>query len=113
MIQERKYYAISLKHLFPWKIGEPLCLWGRYGKSKDEEKRSYSGYTINPDRAEVYSIEEFNDEYRDPSWLCLSPQIDIGPAKEWRKMSRKYDTIFMDVDLVKKYYEEFDLRAKS
>lgn len=42
-MSERNYYAVSLKHLYPWKFGDKLCLWG-YKRTKDNEERCFAGY---------------------------------------------------------------------
>ena len=42
-MSERKYFVLSLKHLFPWKLGQPLCLWG-YKRTADNEPRCFGGY---------------------------------------------------------------------
>lgn len=61
-MNERKYFAVSLKHLYPWKFGDRLCLWG-YKRTKDNEERCFGGYTECVENAELYSIEEFCGAY--------------------------------------------------
>jgi hypothetical protein len=57
---ERKYLAVSIKHSeYKWKFGKPLILWGH--RTKDEEKRSFGGYTQFPNNAEVYSLQDWRE----------------------------------------------------
>lgn len=53
---ERNLVAVSIKHtIYGWKFGMPCWLWG--SRTKDEEKRSFGGYTQYPNNAEVYSLK--------------------------------------------------------
>ncbi len=61
-MNERKYFAVSLKHLYPWKFGDRLCLWG-YKRTQDDEERCFCGYTGFIEEAELYTIEEFCGNY--------------------------------------------------
>lgn len=64
---ERKYVLVSVK----W-TGDSLVFWGRL--SKDEEQRTYSGYTDDFSSCERYTLEELkikansdlHDYYNEP-----------------------------------------------
>lgn len=102
-MSNREYYAVSIKHSeHGWKFGMPLYLWG--SRTKDEEKRSYAGYTRNPNEAELYSLEEFCEKYpeRIYPWMLNKPvKIEIGFCKKYRK----FDTVLVDKGYVDTYYK--------
>ena len=57
-MSERNLVAVSIKHTINgWKFGKPMVLWGH--RTKDDEKRSFGGYTQFPNNAEVYSLEDW------------------------------------------------------
>ena len=59
-MNERNLVAVSIKHTeWRWKFGMPCVLWGH--RTKDEEKRSFGGYTQYPNNAEVYSLEDWKN----------------------------------------------------
>jgi hypothetical protein len=58
---DREYVIVSMKHM---KNGYFL-FWGHY--TKDDESRSYGGYTMDLDHCEKYSLFEcLNDHYHFP-----------------------------------------------
>ena len=73
-MSERNLVAVSIKHTeYRWKFGKPCILWGH--RTKDDEKRSFGGYTQFPNNAEVYSLEDWaNSSYKN----CRSPQGERG-----------------------------------
>lgn len=90
---ERKYLAVSIKHTgLKWKFGMPCWLWGN--RTKDDEPRSYAGYTQYPENAELYSLEEFWQEYGSCEWIkCDAPvKMEIGFCKKYKK----YDTVLVE-----------------
>lgn len=93
---------MSLKHLYPWKYGEKLCLWGNR-RTKDDEERCYGGYSDKLDRAELYSIDEFLKGYgyctkKDPISSLLP-----GTLKELKK---SFDCVFLPKDVAERYYKD-------
>ena len=54
-MSERNLLAVSIKHTeYRWKFGNPCVLWGT--RTSDGEKRSFGGYTQNPNKAELYTL---------------------------------------------------------
>lgn len=95
---ERKYLAISIKHTeYRWKFGNPCVLWGR--RTKDDEKRSFAGYTQLPDEAEIYSLDDWRKSgYWNNAAMKLDEPVHMEPkfCRKWRD----YDTVLID-------YEEY------
>ena len=93
---ERNLVAVSIKHTeWKWKFGMPCVLWGQ--RTKDEEKRSFGGYTQYPNRAEVYSIEEWQKSGYGHGDICKVDEpvhMEIGFCKKWKK----YDTVLVPFD---------------
>lgn len=70
---ERNLVAVSIKHtIYGWKFGMPCWLWG--SRTKDEEKRSFGGYTQYPNNAEVYSLEEWQESGYGAGDVC---KVDV------------------------------------
>lgn len=102
-MSERKYFAVSLKHLYPWKFGDRLCLWG-YKRTQDNEDRCFCGYTECIENAELYTIEEFCGTYNKhiPHLMKEEPvKIDY---KQWRAFKRHYDSVLVTKEDVESYY---------
>lgn len=95
---ERKYLAVSIKHTeYRWKFGMPCVLWGN--RTEDNEKRSFGGYTIFPQKAELYSFEDWYKSGYYPSEIIKIDepvQMELKFCKKWHK----YDTVLVD-------YEEY------
>ena len=72
----------------------PCVLWGR--RTTDAEQRSFAGYTQFPQKAELYTIEEFREHYEDGSIFKFDEPVkmEYGFCKKWRK----YDTVFVRYD---------------
>jgi len=101
MINDRKYVAISIKHTaYRWKFGKPCTLWG-WHRTKDEEKRCFSDYTMYLSKAEVYSIQEMIDKYG--SIINAEPvQMSADLCKRWKK----YDTVLVLESDYRRYCEQ-------
>lgn len=90
-LDERKYLAVSLKHSDKF----PYVLWG-YKRTKDDEKRCYSDYTTDINKAELYSIEEFEKAYGNHFGVFNYSPISVRELKEkFKKLKKKYDTVFV------------------
>ena len=97
---ERKYFAISIKHSeYRWKFGEPCVLWG-CKRTDDNESRCFSGYTKDIHSAELYSINEFINKYG--AEICNSYPVKM--VRNLMEAYKKYDTVLMDKDVYETYY---------
>ncbi len=100
---ERNLVAVSIKHTeWRWKFGMPCWLWGH--RTKDEEERSWGGYTQYPNHAEVYSLEEWQKSGYGAGDICKVDEpvhMEIGFCKKWKK----YDTVLVPLDEYIKYCE--------
>jgi len=96
-ISERRFLAISVKHSeYRWKFGMPLTLWG-WHRTADDEPRCYADYTQYPNRAELYSMTEFEKQYGNYFNLYKYDEpVHISP--DFCKKYRKFDTVFIDID---------------
>lgn len=98
---ERRYYAISIKHtIYGWKFGKACCLWG-YHKTGDDEPRCWSGYTNYPDKAEVYSIEDWENSSYGRTYFKIDAPIRM--SHDLCQKYKKYDTVLIDVDEYRAY----------
>ena len=100
---ERNLLAVSIKHTaYRWKFGMPCVLWGH--RTKDDEKRSYGGYTLFPEKAELYTMEEFQNKYKDGNLYKFDApvKLEINFCKKWKK----YDTVFVR-------YEDYIIYCKA
>lgn len=95
-MDERNLVAVSIKHtIHGWKFGMPCWLWG--SRTKDEEKRSFSGYTEYPNAAEVYSLKEWQESGYGAGNVCKVDepvQMCIGFCKKYKQ----YDTVLVPLD---------------
>lgn len=57
MKTDRKYVLVSAK-----RTKETLVFWGRL--TKDEDERSFGGYTSDLNSCERYSLDEVKDEFK-------------------------------------------------
>lgn len=93
---ERKLLAVSIKHTeYRWKFGMPCVLWGH--RTKDDERRSFGGYTLYPANAELYSLEEWQESGYGSGDICKVDEpvkMEIGLCKKWRE----YDTVLVQYD---------------
>lgn len=94
-MKERKYLAISIKHTeHGWKLGKPCTLWG-YKQTKDDEKRCFASYTEYPNKAELYSLQDWLDSgYGSIIKMDEPVHMEIGFCKKWKE----YDTVLIDKD---------------
>lgn len=91
---ERNLFAISIKHTeYRWKFGMPCVLWGH--RTKDDEERSFGGYTTNPANAELYTREEFAAEY---SCGCMKTDEPVKMEVRFCQKWKEYDTVLVDKD---------------
>ena len=76
-MSDRNLLAISVKHTeYRWKFGMPCILWG--SRSKDNENRSFGGYTIFPENAELYSLQDWEKSgFRNCEWMKLDEPVKI------------------------------------
>ncbi len=99
----RNLVAVSIKHTeYRWKFGMPCMLWGR--RTKDEEKRSFGGYTQFPHNAEIYSLKEWQESGYGWNDICKIDEpvsMEIGFCKKYKK----YDTVLVP-------YEQFEAYCK-
>lgn len=99
----RNLIAVSIKHSeYRWKFGMPLCLWGH--RTKDDEKRSFGGYTQYPNNAEAYSMEDWEKiGYKNGDVMKLDEPVhlEIKFCKKWHK----YDTVLVPLDEIIGYYK--------
>ena len=96
MRKERRYLAISIKHTtYGWRFGKPCVLWG-YKQTKDDEKRCFADYTQYPNKAEVYSLQDWLDSGYGSSIIKMDEPVhmEIGLCKK----RKKYDTVLIDKD---------------
>jgi hypothetical protein len=91
-MSKRDLFAISIQHTeYRWKFGMPCVLWGH--RTEDNERRSFGGYTLFPEKAELYTIEEFREHYGASDLFKYDEpvKLDINFCKKWKK----YDTVFV------------------
>lgn len=93
---ERNLVAVSIKHTeYKWKFGMPCWLWGR--RTKDDEKRSFSGYTQYPNNAELYSLEDWeNSGYTNGDIMKLDEPVKL--CIDFCKKYKKYDTVLVPLE---------------
>lgn len=90
---ERNLLAVSIKHTeYKWKFGKPCILWGH--RTKDDEKRSFGGYTEFPNCAELYSLEDWkNSGYSNSEWMKIDEPVHM--CIDFCKKYKKYDTVLV------------------
>lgn len=89
---ERNLLAISIKHTeWRWKFGMPCILWGH--RTQGSEKRSFGGYTQFPEKAELYTLSDWqNSGYGSDIIKMDEPvKMEVGFCKKWQK----YDTVLV------------------
>lgn len=92
-MEKRRYLAISIKHTaYGWKFGKPCVLWG-YKRTADDEKRCFADYTQFPNKAELYSLEDWHKTtYGSIIKMDEPVHMEIGLCKKWKN----YDTVLID-----------------
>ena len=95
-MSERNLVAVSIKHTeYRWKFGMPMWLWGH--RTKDDGKRSFSGYTQYPNNAEVYSLEDWaKSGYNNCEWMKLDEPVHL--SVDFCKKYKQYDTVLVPLD---------------
>lgn len=91
-MNERKYLAISIKHTeHGWKFGKPCVLWG-YKRTADDEKRCFADYTQFPNKAELYSLQDWrNSGYGSIIKMDEPVHMEVNLCKTWKH----YDTVLI------------------
>ena len=105
--QERKYLAVSIKHTeYKWKLGKPCWLWGH--RTKDDEERSFGGYTQYPNNAEVYSLQDWaNSAYTNSDWMKIDAPVHL--SIDFCKKYKQYDTVLVPLEEYIMYCKVLDL----
>ena len=95
-MSERNLVAVSIKHtIHGWKFGAPCWLWGH--RTKDDEKRSFGGYTQYPNNAEVYSLEDWKKSgYNNCDWMLVDRSVLL--CIDFWKGYKKYDTVLVPLE---------------
>lgn len=96
----RKYIAISIKHSTYDKSVIPV-MWG-YKRTKDDEKRCFSGYTTNLEKCELYSLEDFQKTYGNSYIKCDEP---VKMCFDYKKRYKNYDTVLVDEEDLKSFLQ--------
>lgn len=93
---ERNLVAVRVKHTeYRWKFGMPCVLWGH--RTKDDEKRSFGGYTQYPNNAEVYSLKDWAQSgYANDEWMKIDEPVHM--CIDFCKKYKKYDTVLVPLD---------------
>ena len=105
-MSERNLVAISIKHTeYKWKLGMPCVLWGDH-RTKDDEKRCFGGYTIYPNNAELYSLEDWKDCANMP-WLKVDAPVKL--SIDLCKKYKDFDTVLVLLEDYIKYCEVANL----
>lgn len=93
---ERNLVAVSIKHTeYKWKFGMPCVLWGH--RTKDEEERSFGGYTQFPNNAEVYSLEDWQKSgYAHAEWMKVDEPVQM--CINFCKKYKQYDTVLVPLE---------------
>lgn len=94
-MEERSLLAISIKHTeYRWKFGMPCILWGH--RTADDEPRSFGGYTVFPNHAELYALGYFEGHGYNQKWMKIDAPVkmEINFCKKWKN----YDTVLVRYD---------------
>lgn len=104
---ERNLVAVSIKHTeYKWKFGKPCVLWGH--RTKDEEKRSFGGYTEFPQNAEIYSLKEWHESgYAHGNIIKVDEPVSM--EINFCKKYKKYDTVLVLYEQYESYCKMADL----
>ena len=96
MANERNLVAVSIKHTAcRWKFGMPCILWGH--RTMDDEERSFLRYTLFPNNAEVYSLEDWaKSGYNNCDWMKLDEPVQM--CVNFCKKYKKYDTVLVPLE---------------
>ena len=106
-MNKRNLVAISIKHTtYKWRFGKACVLWGDH-RTKDDEKRCFAGYTIYPNSAELYSLEDWANSGYVCDWMKLDEPVKL--CVDLCKKYKKYDTILVTLEDYIKYCEFADL----
>lgn len=105
-MDERRYYAVSIKHSIDgWKFGKPLTLWG-WKRTEEGEERCYSGYTENPDKAELYALGDFTAHgYNNWGGVDIKDDEPVRLDLKFCKKYNQYDSVLVEEGIYRNYYE--------
>lgn len=108
---KRNLVAVSVKHtIHRWKFGMPCVLWGH--RTADDEKRSFGDYTQYPNKAEVYSLEDWHKSgYHATEWMKTDEPVMM--CVDFCKKYKKYDTVLVPLEQYICYCKAADLPLDS
>lgn len=70
-------------------------MWGH--RTKDDEKRSFGGYTIYPNCAELYSLKDWaTSGYAKAEWMKVDEPVHM--CINFCKKYKKYDTVLIPIE---------------
>lgn len=105
---KRNLVAVSIKHTLGdyydgkrWKFGMPFVLWGS-NRTKDDEERSFSGYTRYLNHAELYSLSDWEGKYQVP-WMKTDEPVKL--SMDICKKFKQFDTVLVLLSDLEKYYD--------
>ena len=101
-IFERKYYAVSIKHSMYDKIRGKYVLWGWNGPTADDQERCFGGYTHEPDRAEIYSLSDFQKSGYG-TYIKFDEPVPVG--FDLCKKYKKFDTVLVNAEKYNQYLQ--------
>lgn len=95
-MKDRKYLLMTAKH----SSKEQPLFWGR--RTEDNERRSFGGYTSDPERAELYTAEEILEEFTPKNNLLkifpiereFGPIVYMWRSSDWIN-SRDDENLFL------------------
>ena len=100
--ETRNLLAISIKHTeYKWRLGMPCVLWG-HRTEDNAERRSFGGYTLYPNRAELYSLEEWQSS---GYGSCIKTDEPVRMEMNFCRKYHKYDTVLVPYDHYLAYCE--------
>ena len=103
----RNLFAISIKHsIHGWRFGKPLVLWGTR-KTSDDERRQFGGYSVYPNSAEVYSLQDWENSGYKCDWMKLDEPVKM--CIDLCKKYKKFDTVLITLEDYIKYCEVANL----
>ena len=71
-------------------------LWG-YKRTKDDEKRCYADYTVYPNKAEIYSLQDWaNSSYKNSNWMKIDEPVHM--CVNFCKKYKQYDTVLVPTE---------------
>lgn len=100
---ERKYIAISIKHSLPARgviMNAPLVLWG-HRTEDNASRRSFGGYTTDPSKCELYTLEEWRTQGGYEGFIDSTPvSMNLSLFRNYKKR----DTVLVLYEDYMNYY---------